>query len=171
MRPRTFDYDQAARRHAAGESINAIARSLGVSHHAIKYAIDEDFRIRANEKAVAYGMENYRELCKGGCGALVWIKGKAHTPTGYCATCSGLLRRTAEHGTESKYRNHGCRCDECRAAATKAKRDRRTRSRVPCSHGCGRMVDSINRRNPEKPPECSPCSNARIQSARRKVAA
>jgi hypothetical protein len=85
-----------------------------------------------------------------------------------CRACYDR-ERAADHGTESRYTG-GCRCDACRQAGSEAKRQRRIASRVPCSHGCGAMVDWINRRDPRKLPECRPCSNARI-NADRKVAA
>lgn len=78
---------------------------------------------------------------------------------------------TAKHGTETYYQKYGCRCDACMAAAREAKRRRRERSRVPCSHGCGRLVDGINRRNPDKPPECPPCATQRIWRERRAASA
>lgn len=65
------------------------------------------------------------------------------------------------HGTESGYRNRGCRCDYCRWAATLARRERRLRSRVPCEQ-CGTMVDSQDRRDPGKRYECHPCAISRI---------
>lgn len=80
-----------------------------------------------------------------------------------------LKAELRNHGTEVRY-NGGCRCEHCRAAASDAKRFRRLKSRVPCSHGCGAMVDSINRRNPEKPPECRPCSIRRVHAERKAAA-
>lgn len=159
-RPRTFDYAEAKRRYAAGETLASISRALGVSFHAAKYAVDEDFRYSANAKGRKWAETNYRRPCAGtGCTRLVWTKAKGQT--GLCPKCLGLSRRTAVHGSESKYRQ-GCRCGRCRTAMSTARRERREKTRVPCSHGCGRMVDSSGRRNPDKPYECLPCSNARI---------
>lgn len=44
----------------------------------------------------------------------------------YCQSCFAATRKRAEHGTESRYAR-GCRCDECRSAATSARRQRRER--------------------------------------------
>lgn len=83
-------------------------------------------------------------------------------PARQCRECVDR-ERAADHGTESRY-SSGCRCDECRTAASAAKRERRIKSRVPCSHGCGTMVDWINRRQSGKPPECGPCSIKRLRA-------
>lgn len=56
------------------------------------------------------------------CGAPIWETSRART--GLCAACLAVSRRTAEHGTETRY-NRGCRCDECRAASAAARRRRR----------------------------------------------
>jgi hypothetical protein len=58
----------------------------------------------------------------------------------------------------------------CRTCQTEVKRAWRERNKVPCSHGCGTLVDAKNRRDPDKLPECRPCAIARIH-ADRKVAA
>lgn len=71
-----------------------------------------------------------------------------------------------QHGTTSRYK-HGCRCDLCRSAAAAAKQERRVRSRRPCSHGCGTLVDTIDRRDPGKPLECRKCAQRRVAAARR----
>lgn len=86
-----------------------------------------------------------------------------------CRACDDA-QRAVEHGTEGRYRG-GCRCEDCRTAASAKKRERRLASRVPCSHGCGTLVDSLNRRSPEKPPECRPCAMKRIHSTRRQESA
>jgi hypothetical protein len=86
-----------------------------------------------------------------------------------CRACRNA-EVAADHGTESKY-SAGCRCDECREAATAAKRRRREAARVPCSNGCGRMVEGINRRSAVKAPLCRVCANERTAIARRKQAA
>ena len=43
----------------------------------------------------------------------------------------------AQHGTMNEYGNYGCRCDECRTAASEYQRER---CAGPCKGGCGRTV-------------------------------
>jgi hypothetical protein len=40
-----------------------------------------------------------------------------------------VARVSVQHGTESGYSYHGCRCDECRAAWARSQRERRARRR------------------------------------------
>lgn len=172
-RPRAFDYEEARRLRREGLSYVEIGRRLGVSANSAAKACDPGFRRRQDE-AARRRSEWYREPCRGGCGVLVSYRGLRET-TGYCVDCFNERRRfQAEmrdsHGTESRYRL-GCRCLDCRRAASAARKQRRERSRVPCSQGCGRMVDSINRRDPDKPPECRPCALRRISEERKQAAA
>jgi len=75
------------------------------------------------------------ELCRS-----AWAKYYAERVRGVCPKCGGaignrydsdlckrcyLLSVAAPHGTESRYTNGECRCDLCRAAAAKARRERR----------------------------------------------
>jgi hypothetical protein len=60
------------------------------------------------------------------CGeAMVWKRGTKPS-TGLCPKCLGLSRRTAEHGTETRY-SSGCRCRPCKDASAAARRRRRAR--------------------------------------------
>lgn len=94
--------------------------------------------------------------------------GNPKTPvSARCRDCENA-EREAPHGTESRYSR--CGCEECRAAAAEARRERRHAARVPCSHGCGTLVDSYNYHYPEKPPECRPCAMRRVHAERRKAA-
>lgn len=167
-RPRSFDYDQAQALRAEGLTYMEIGRRLGVSANAAAKACDPAYRRRQNA-ATRRISETYREPCRGGCGVLVTYRGLKPS-TGYCVDCLNERRRfEAEmrdnHGTETRY-TLGCRCLACRQAASAAKKRRREQSRVPCIHGCGRMVDSINRRNPGKPPECPACALDRTKPQR-----
>lgn len=174
-RSRSFDYDEAKRLRADGLTYAEIGKRLGVSGNAAAMACDPAFRKR-QLAAAKKGIENARHPCFGGCGALVW--GHISGRTGYCPTCLGARRNIVRHGTETEY-SQGCRCEPCRLAASAAKRRRRVNSRVPCSHGCGTLVDSINRSDNTKPLECHRCANKRIvdtlrsegRLGRRKVAA
>lgn len=162
--PATFDHAAARALYATGEwTHKQLAERFGVSPSRIYQVVNPEVKARTDAASAAWSREHYNRPCRA-CGARIWKCG--HRPnTGLCRECAGLARRTAEHGTETRY-SSGCRCHACREAASAAKRARRECSRVPCSHGCGRMVDSINRHNPEKPPECRPCSIARIHGSR-----
>lgn len=167
-RPRKFDHDEARRLRAEGMTLIAIAERLGVSDTSVLHAVNEDLRVKANAR-VLENQRSKRRPCKGGCGRLVWTHTRRPDGTphsGFCVHCIQAHEHPIQHGTESGYRR-GCRCHLCRQASSAAKRRRRRNSRVPCSHGCGRLVDSINRRNPGKPPECRPCSHERVIAEQR----
>lgn len=90
------------------------------------------------------------DICSS-CGRPKWESSKE------CQACYYIHRSAGmSHGTESMYRG-GCRCEACRTVASAAKQRRRMADRVPCI-SCGRMVHNYNRKNPDKPPECHPCS-------------
>ncbi len=158
---RKFDHDEARDRHAKGEGIAPLAREYGVAWAAVARVVDERVRRKMHAQSLA-NLERRRMPCRGGCGVLVWQHGPRRT--GYCPQCLGEKRNVVNHGTESEYRD-GCRCPLCTQAASEAKRQRRLRARVPCSHGCGTMVEGNNRRDMTKPPECLPCALKRIHSS------
>ena len=157
---RRFDHDDAVVRYRRGESVASIARLYGVSDRAVRRVLFP--RVRRRMDALARRQIELRRVpCRGGCGTLVYTHQANERRTGYCQRC--LAEKAAEsrpHGTENSYR-YGCRCKLCREAASEAKRLRRLKTKMPCSHGCGRLVDTINRRYPDKPLECRPCSLAR----------
>lgn len=169
-KPRTFDWDEAKRRYEAGETQTGIAKEYGVSVQAVWWACHPDKYKESFARNYAWSRANRRFPCLGGCGKLVWLMslhwsagGQRGDRSGLCMQCLAKQQREqAIHGTEGVYK--WCKCDLCRAAGTAAKRKRREATRVPCSHGCGTMVDSLNRRNPEKPPECQPCSVKRLKA-------
>lgn len=168
-RPRAFDWDEAKRLRATGLTYKQIGERLGVSAHSVNCACNPALR-RRQRAATRRLHESYAEPCRGGCGVLVSYVGNRPS-TGYCFDCWAARKRfEAEmrdnHGTEARYKL-GCRCAICREGASEAKRRRRLASRVPCSHGCGTLVDSINRRNPGKPPECRPCAHKRVLAEQR----
>lgn len=164
--PRRFDHEEAYARWQAGELPSKIAASYGVSVSAVYQLIarrDPEKRKRLNDYEREHQRAKLMKPCVRGCGRLAWhMRGRS----GVCAVCKRAEQHAEalaqdNHGTETRYKL-GCRCDLCRAGVAAAKRRRREASRVPCSHGCGTLVDSINRRNPEKPPECRSCSHARV---------
>lgn len=132
------------------------------------------------------GYSNHGCRCHA-CGAANTAYVRARRIGGYatdpCPSCGGPKRviaalcqacwnaeREPPHGTEGQY-NKGCGCDECRQAAAAARRARRAATKVPCSHGCGTMVDSTDRRYPEKPYECRSCAARRLRAEQKAKAA
>lgn len=79
---------------------------------------------RANAE---YQAQLYKTDHCSNCEATIWHRGNAPV-TGLCQTCLGESRRTAEHGTESRYAS-GCRCAPCREAGNTARRARRAANR------------------------------------------
>lgn len=74
------------------------------------------------KKAASDYMRARRVPCPGGCGRLVYGRYK---PGRMCNTCTReRMRKPLIHGTDSGY-GKGCRCDKCRLAANKARRERR----------------------------------------------
>ena len=164
-RPRSFDYDEALRLRDQGLSYAEIGARLGVSDTAARNACDPRARIQ-QRRATRRAIEAARTPCRGGCGVLVYMHNKGSS--GYCKACyAERFWRIEKHGTEKEYVSWGCRCHACTAAASAARRARRLRSQVPCSHGCGRMVDRYNARYPDKPPECKSCAMRRVTAERR----
>lgn len=92
---RKFDYDEARRRHAAGESMRSLAREFGVADQTIKRAIDPVFRKAFDERSAAHNMSGTCELCgKEG------VSSAAHRRSSgkydgrvVCIKCRGKLRR------------------------------------------------------------------------------
>lgn len=172
---RRFDYEEAQRLRASGLSYKAIGERLGVSDTAIYWA--------CNPKQRARSFVITREWQRRGtcieCGAQCSRTGGQ--PLHRCRRCSDKARVTTVRDTEMECVTCkqwkpddafplGRRRDQarrgrhrqCRVCLTVAKRKWRERTRVPCSHGCGRMVEGKNRRKPDKPHECVPCATARI---------
>lgn len=78
------------------------------------------------------------------CGQPMWARWRK---TKLCRSCSDTARHTPLdlwHGTETGY-HRGCRCDECRTAATTARRERRERNRE--------ADRSYHREKAKRPPE------------------
>lgn len=150
---RRFDHEEAIRRYQNGEIIHRLAREYGVTDAAVRRVVNPEVRAKMHAAAAEF-LASQRQPCVGGCGRLVWMHGP-RPKTGLCQRCYAAKLRAEhvpQHGTENEYKL-GCRCGACTAAITALRRERRHRTRVPCSHGCGTMVD----RNPHKDPECLPC--------------
>lgn len=123
--PRKFDHDECRALYATGEwTQRALARKYAVSATRIWQIVVPEHQARSIAYSKAWLRERYNEPCEN-CGKPTWKRGNASNRTGLCLTCWGLSRRTAEHGTETRYTSWGCRCDDCRAASAKARRKRR----------------------------------------------
>lgn len=172
-RARLFDYDEAKRLRADGLTYQAIADRFGVSNSAVALAVNDAAREIANERANAWQRRGVCIDCGGQCTRT------AGTPAHRCKTCAALAKATSvredelqcmkcrewkpDAGFPSNRAESGVRRgrhDQCRPCLTEAKREWRERTRVPCSYGCGRLVEGKNRRTPGKPPACFYCATS-----------
>jgi hypothetical protein len=82
-------------------------------------------------RAAAEGAARRQQLPCRECGEPCWAGTKSTkiVRSGLCRKCAGIAKRTAEHGTESRY-SRGCKCRPCRDAAARARRERRAKHRV-----------------------------------------
>lgn len=171
---RRFDYDEAKRLREEGLTYQQIASRFGVTDSAVYWAVNDG----AREAMIA----RHGEWQRGGtcvdCGSpCSRNRSRRHER---CHACASLARATSVRPNELRCRTcHEWKPDEgfpggerpngarrgrhgqCRSCLTEAKRAWRERNKVPCSHGCGAMVDGKNRSNPHKPPECKSCANRR----------
>jgi ribosomal protein S27E len=138
---RRFDWDEARRRRAEGESISALAREYGVSIMAVYYAVNDEARARMAET-------NYRWVRSArcpDCGAQTTRH--SATEDRRCVNCAAIARATSVREDElqcitcrewkpddqfpSDYRRIARRGKhrQCRPCQTKARRDYRHRHR------------------------------------------
>jgi hypothetical protein len=175
---RKFDWDEARRLREAGTPYATISTRLGVSYGAVYFALNDG----ARELMAARNKQWQREGVCEDCGAR--CSRNASRAVTRCSACAGKIRATSVRGNEllcltcRKWQPHEAfpmggnrarsgRHQQCRTCNTDAKREWRKRVRVPCSHGCGTMVEAKNRRYPNKPHECRPCAMRRIGAERR----
>lgn len=170
-RPRMFDHEQASRRHAAGETLVALAAEYGVSSTGVYLAINPVARARTSAYSAAWQKEGTCPDCGG--------KATRHhlNDTHRCRSCAAKraavsVRPDSLQCTRCQdwkpdgafpagpYKHRRGRRKECRACLTVMRREYRERNKVPCSHGCGAMV-LHERRNRDKPHECSSCATTR----------
>jgi hypothetical protein len=139
---RKFDWDEAKRRHAAGESYSSIARAFGVSGAAIRRVVDEN--------AYRYDRENVAAWQASGtcpdCGTQ--STRRAAGVSSRCTHCSAIAKATSvredtlqcvtckawkpdedfPHNREEWLARRG-RHSQCRPCQTRARRDHRRRNR------------------------------------------
>ena len=176
--PRKFDWDEAKRLHEAGLSYAVIGDRFGVSPTAIARACREDLRRAMAERLRQYQQSGTCPDC-GGVATRVYGVGQRRCRKCFAISRTESVRATMlrciicrkwkhddafPHDKRRGYRRGRHR--QCTVCNTAAKRAWREKNKVECSHGCGTMVNGKNRDNPDKPPECRPCSLERIRTAR-----
>ncbi len=115
---------------------------------ALAYA-DLSQRWTQTELAALYGLSQQRisQIIATYCPLVGRLRIEAATKEREKERTRGRRRRSAarararRHGTHNRYR-HGCRCDRCRAANTRACRESRQRTRSPNAKGLGRQVEA-----------------------------
>lgn len=135
--PRAERAAEAAELRAQGLTYRAIADRMGISRsYANDLLLDPD-GLKAQLRKAGYGRP-----CKG-CGKLTsGSYGRAKAPE-FCVACT-RERSASRHGTLNRYRRYGCRCGECKAAASEYGRAMRERCDPPrhgtvsgyTNHGC-----------------------------------
>jgi hypothetical protein len=121
---RKFDYDEARRRHAAGETIMMLAREYGVSWTRVQQVVNPEAGRRAEERSKA---RRFHCVDCGKSKTSSWPR---------CVECAALARSTTVRETE-------LRCSSCgrwlpdeafhKASRFKARRGRRRRCKT-CEH-------------------------------------
>lgn len=92
---RRFDHEEAARRHAAGESVKALADEYGVTYAAVHHAVTPGEKARQVEMSRRW-RTGVCETCGGPAMRLVSGK-KAHNPDGRCLCRSCRFSEMREH--------------------------------------------------------------------------
>jgi hypothetical protein len=187
---RKFDWNEAKRRYAAGESLYLIASELGVSHQAVRRVVVPG---KMEEQAA------YSRTLKGA-GRCDDCGGPTHAGSRYrgstrCRDCASLALATSVR--ENELMCFGCKewkPDEefplnkadskarrwrhsfCRGCQTIARREYRNRNKVPCADGCGTLVLAPNEQAASARSHgatatgcCRSCANRRVQARRRLV--
>ncbi len=138
---RKFDWDEARRRHAAGESYAALAREYGVSNSAVQLACKDYLRARDQARASAWQSNGVCPVCGG--------RASRNRTTGQhrCMRCASVAAATSVRDGElrcgtcrewkpdddfSRSASDSARRERngtCRACGTVAKREYRARNR------------------------------------------
>jgi hypothetical protein len=134
---RKFDYEEARRRHAAGETISALAREYGASQARVRQVVNPEAGRLADERAAAY-----RWPCVD-CGK------PKRSSRERCVECAAIVAATT-------VRDNELWCNSCRrwlpddmfhrASQLTARRGRRRRCK-PCDHA---DRADYRRRHPEE---------------------
>lgn len=174
-RLRRFDWDEARRRHANGESLTSLAAEYGVTATAVWRVMDSERLARGYARNAAWIRAGQCPDCGGPatrhrkdavcrCRACA-IKAAATSARDgelQCVTCRRWKPDSSfphHRGQPGRRYRHSC----CRACLTEQRRAYREARKVPCSHGCGTLV---LHENGGKPPECHPCAVRRIKAGR-----
>lgn len=92
-----FDHANARARHAAGETIAALAREYGVSWQAVKLACDDHERALYSARSVAHMRSGFcRDCGKGGCRPASSVDGVRNH--GRCRKCADKHAAKARSG-------------------------------------------------------------------------
>lgn len=174
---RKFDWYEARRRHANGETYSALAREYGVSATAVQLACNDEMRRKVAERSAAYQKSGVCEVCGKQCSYNASTRGVVR-----CRSCASDSLVTTVRPTELRCvrckewksdesfphdRNHSrrrYRHRECTDCNTLYRHEYREQRRVPCSHGCGALV--LHEQHRDKPYECHACAMKRIGSER-----
>jgi hypothetical protein len=178
---RKFDWDEAARLRERGMPVRVIAAKFGVSAAAVYLALDPALRARDHVRTAQWQRSGTCPECGSPCTRGYRCRGCANRAQAtsvrpaalHCVTCGewkpdeAFPRDAAKTNVVRRGRHR-----QCRPCNTEEKRRYRERNRQPCSHGCGTLVDTVDRRDKTKPLECRACANRRIRAERTdKVAA
>jgi len=181
---RKFDWDEAKRLRSEGWTYVRIAAVMGVTDTAVIRACDDRQRAASKARVAAFQRSGVCVDCGGQCSrnATDLLNQKFH---GRCRRCADVKQATSVRRLElqcqtcrewkpdrdfvsNKTLGHRRgRSQSCRSCQTVLKRAYRTATKQPCSHGCGTLVDTADRRDKSKPLECHPCSVRRVQAERR----
>jgi hypothetical protein len=179
---RRFDHEEAVRRHAAGETIAALADAYGVTYEAVRHAVTPGLKDRnvENDRRWRTGV---CERCGGPAMRLVSGKRK-HNPDGrvLCRSCRPVLKRKPLLVADGIVNVHCGACDtwkpvadfpprvaraiaanarvkaRCRACDTAERRRHRDEHKVPCiSCGAPCLPPSEKGMNGADVPRCRDC--------------
>lgn len=143
---RKFDHDEARIRHAAGESLSALAREYGVTQAAVKRIVDAEHRAAMDSRIQRWMMGGVCRDCgkqgvsrqKARCKKCASQAAATSVRPGelWCSRCQQWLPdESFPHGDKTKARRG--RHQYCRQCNTAARRQYREKVKVPCER-CGR---------------------------------
>lgn len=173
---RKFDWDAARARHAAGESIAALAAEFGVTKQAIRFAVITGELDRQRAYSRAWQTRGRCDDCGGPMNNLSRSNGSRR-----CLSCAAKARTTSVRAHEllcqsckkwkpdadfprSRHKRvvyRRSRHRYCRACCTVARREYRDRNKVPCV-GCGKpaLPPNEKRTSGHHEPRCRECFHA-----------